>query len=86
LALSHLSSRAREDQHYRRDGQHRDHHQDGPTPRKSGRTGQVHPIGGFTSEAEYVGPLAEFLPWLRAARWVGVGRQTVWGKGDLRVL
>jgi hypothetical protein len=54
--------------------------------RKSGRTGQVHPIGGFTGEAEYVGHLAEFLPWLRAARWVGVGRQTVWGKGDVRVL
>ena len=44
--------------------------------RKSARTGQVHPIGGFTGEAEYAGPLAEFLPWLRAARWVGVGRQT----------
>ena len=53
--------------------------------RKSGRTGQVHPIGGFTGEAEYQGDLAEFLPWLRAARWVGVGRQTVWGKGDVRV-
>jgi hypothetical protein len=53
--------------------------------RKSGRTGQVHPIGGFTGEAEYAGDLAEFLPWLRAARWVGVGRQTVWGKGDVRV-
>ena len=54
--------------------------------RKSGRTGQVHPLGGFTGEAEYQGDLAEFLPWLRAARWVGVGRQTVWGKGDVRVL
>jgi len=54
--------------------------------RKSGRTGQVHPLGGFTGEAEYEGPLAEFLPWLRAARWVGVGRQTVWGKGDVRVV
>lgn len=56
--------------------------------RKSGRTGQVHSIGGFTGEAEYYcqGGLAEFLPWLRAARWVGVGRQTVWGKGDIRVV
>jgi len=54
--------------------------------RKSGRTGQVHPLGGFTGEAEYEGDLAEFLPWLRAARWVGVGRQTVWGKGDVRVV
>jgi len=54
--------------------------------RRSGRTGEVHPLGGFTGEAEYQGELAEFLPFLRAARWVGVGRQTVWGKGDLRVL
>lgn len=53
--------------------------------RKSGRTGQVHSIGGFTGLAEYHGELAEFLPWLRAARWVGIGRQTVWGKGDVRV-
>jgi hypothetical protein len=54
--------------------------------RKSSRTGQVHPLGGFTGEAEYQGVLTEFVPWLRAARWCGVGRQTVWGKGDLRVL
>ena len=54
--------------------------------RKSGRTGQTHPLGGFTGTAAYEGDLAEFLPWLRAGRWVGVGRQTVWGKGDIRVL
>jgi hypothetical protein len=53
--------------------------------RKSGRTGLVHPLGGFTGRAEYEGELAEFVPWLQAARWVGVGRQTVWGKGDVRV-
>jgi len=54
--------------------------------RKSGRTGKVHPLGGLTGSAEYQGELAEFLPWLLAARWVGVGRQTVWGKGDVRVV
>ena len=54
--------------------------------RRSGRTGQVHSIGGFTGEADYEGELAEFVPWLKAARWVGVGRQTVWGKGDVRLL
>ena len=54
--------------------------------RRSSRTGQSHPLGGFTGEAEYAGELGEFLPWLRAARWTGVGRQTVWGKGDVRVL
>ncbi len=54
--------------------------------RTSSRTGQTHPLGGFTGEAEYHGSLTEFLPWLRAARWVGVGRQTAWGKGDMRVI
>ena len=54
--------------------------------RRSSRTGQSHPLGGFTGEASYSGDLAEFLPWLRAARWTGVGRQTVWGKGDVRVM
>jgi len=54
--------------------------------RKSTRTGQVHPLGGFTGEADYTGDLTEFLPWLAAARWVGVGRQTVWGNGDVRVV
>jgi hypothetical protein len=54
--------------------------------RKSGRTGQVHSLGGFAGDARYTGDLAEFLPWLQAARWVGAGRQTVWGKGDVRVL
>lgn len=54
--------------------------------RRSSRTGQVHPIGGFVGEAEYEGDLAEFLPYLIAAKWTGVGRQTVWGKGEIEVL
>jgi len=53
--------------------------------RRSSRTGQTHPIGGFTGAAEYAGSLAEFLPYLEAARWTGVGRQAVWGKGELAV-
>lgn len=53
--------------------------------RKSARTGERHPLGGFVGEAEYEGALGEFMPWLRAARWVGVGRQTVWGKGVIDV-
>jgi hypothetical protein len=53
--------------------------------RRSGRTGQMHPIGGFIGSAEYDGELAEFLPYLEAAQWTGVGRQTVWGKGEIRV-
>lgn len=51
--------------------------------RRSSRTGQVHPIGGFTGEAEYEGDLMEFVPYLAAAKWTGVGRQTVWGKGEI---
>jgi hypothetical protein len=54
--------------------------------RRSSRTGQVHPLGGFTGEAEYRGDLTEFLPYLRAARWTGVGRQAVWGKGEIEVV
>ena len=51
--------------------------------RRSSKTGQTHAIGGFVGEAEYEGDLAEFIPYLRAAKWTGVGRQTVWGKGEI---
>ncbi|MDQ2842692.1 MAG: CRISPR system precrRNA processing endoribonuclease RAMP protein Cas6 [Acidobacteriota bacterium] len=53
--------------------------------RKSSRTGQVHSIGGFVGTADYEGELEEFVPYLKAAYWTGVGRQTVWGKGQLAV-
>lgn len=49
--------------------------------RRSAKTGERHPLGGFVGEVEYEGNLGEFLPYLRAAKWIGVGRQTVWGKG-----
>ena len=51
--------------------------------RRSASTGQTHPLGGFTGDAEYQGNLGEFLPYLRAGQWIGVGRQTVWGKGEI---
>ena len=53
--------------------------------RRSSRTGQRHSIGGFTGWAEYEGAVGAFLPVLDIARWIGVGRQTVWGKGEVRV-
>jgi hypothetical protein len=53
--------------------------------RRSSRTGQSHSIGGFLGSADYEGELAEFLPYLEAARWTGVGRQAVWGKGEIAV-
>jgi hypothetical protein len=54
--------------------------------RRSSRTGQRHGIGGFIGKVEYEGELAEFVAILKAAEWTGVGRQTVWGKGAIRVL
>lgn len=53
--------------------------------RRSGHTGQKHPIGGFLGFAEYEGDLAAFLPWLEACRWTGVGRHAVWGNGEIAV-
>jgi hypothetical protein len=53
--------------------------------RRSRRTGQTHSIGGFVGMAEYEGELAEFLPYLEAARWTGVGRHAVWGNGEIAV-
>lgn len=53
--------------------------------RLSTRTGQTHPLGGITGWAAYEGELGEFLPFLHAGFWTGVGRQTVWGKGVIRV-
>jgi hypothetical protein len=54
------------------------------TERCSTRTGQAHSIGGFIGTAEYEGDLAEFLPYLEVGHWVGVGRQSVWGKGEIK--
>lgn len=55
------------------------------TFRRSASTGQIHSVGGFTGWAEYSGPLGAFLPLLEIGSWTGVGRQTVWGKGEIRV-
>jgi hypothetical protein len=54
--------------------------------RRSSRTGQRHPLGGFVGEAEYEGELAGFMSYLNLGKWVGVGRQTVWGKGEIEVV
>ncbi len=51
--------------------------------RTSSRTGQTHPLSGFTGSVHYAGQLAEFVPLLRAACCTGVGRQTVWGHGEI---
>jgi len=54
--------------------------------RRSSRTGAVHGIGGVTGRVDYEGDLTEFLPYLRAAWWTGVGRHTVWGNGAIEVV
>jgi CRISPR-associated endoribonuclease Cas6 len=51
--------------------------------RRSSRTGQRHDIGGLVGFAEYVGDLAEFLPYLEAASWTGIGRHCTWGNGHI---
>jgi hypothetical protein len=53
--------------------------------RRSSRTGQRHSLGGFTGIAIYEGPIGVFLPLLEIGRWTGIGRQTVWGKGEIQV-
>lgn len=54
--------------------------------RLSSRTGQQHSLGGFVGVAEYEGDLGEFIPFLEAARFSGIGRQTTWGKGEIQVV
>jgi CRISPR-associated endoribonuclease Cas6 len=53
--------------------------------RVSRSSGQRHSIGGFIGFAEYAGELGEFVAYLEIARHTGVGRQTVWGKGEIGV-
>ncbi|MBI5280792.1 MAG: CRISPR system precrRNA processing endoribonuclease RAMP protein Cas6 [Candidatus Solibacter usitatus] len=53
--------------------------------RLSARTGQTHPLGGFTGHVDYAQVPNAFLPWLQAAAFTGVGRQTVWGNGIIAV-
>jgi CRISPR-associated endoribonuclease Cas6 len=51
--------------------------------RRSSQTGQHHSIGGLVGFAEYEGDLAEFVPYLEAAAWTGVGRHCTWGNGQI---
>jgi CRISPR-associated endoribonuclease Cas6 len=54
--------------------------------RQSTKTGQRHPLDGFVGMAEYEGALGEFVPFLAAAQFSGVGRQTTWGKGEIAIV
>jgi hypothetical protein len=61
------------------------HLQHASAERRSSRTGQRHTLGGWVGSVELAGDFRRILPWLEAAQWTGVGRQTVWGKGQYRV-
>jgi hypothetical protein len=52
--------------------------------RRSLRTGQHQQLAGFIGLAVFEGDLAEFLPYIRAAYWCGIGRETVWGHGAVQ--
>jgi hypothetical protein len=54
--------------------------------RVSRNTLQRHSLGGFVGFADYEGELSEFLPYLEIGRYTGVGRQTVWGKGEIHAV
>jgi hypothetical protein len=54
--------------------------------RVSRNTLQRHSLGGFVGFADYEGDLGEFLPYLEIGRYTGVGRQTVWGKGEIHAM
>jgi hypothetical protein len=60
--------------------------QDVDAERVSRNTGQRHSLGGFIGVAEYEGELGQFLPYLEIGRYTGVGRQTVWGKGEIHAV
>ena len=53
--------------------------------RRSSRTGQTHGLGGFIGHARYEGDLGEYIPLLRVAEWIGIGRHTSWGNGAIRI-
>ncbi len=53
--------------------------------RHSTRTRQTHPSGGMIGSVTYAGQLSDFVPYLRAAELIGIGRQTVWGNGEVAV-
>ncbi|ARU61767.1 hypothetical protein CBW65_12575 [Tumebacillus avium] len=43
-------------------------------------------FGGIMGEATYEGELSEFVPWLLAAEALGIGKQTVFGLGRMRLI
>lgn len=53
--------------------------------RYSNRTNRKMDLSGLVGELEYKGDLTPFVPWLYAAQWLHVGRNTTFGMGKIRV-
>jgi hypothetical protein len=51
--------------------------------RRSTSQGTRQALGGFYGCARYEGELTEFLPFLHAGAYAGVGKYTVWGQGEI---
>lgn len=57
-----------------------------PVARISRETGQRHDVKGFLGSVVYEGPeLAAYLPWLRAAEMVCIGKHIAFGNGKIAV-
>lgn len=54
--------------------------------RHSVRTGERHELSGFIGSADYFGDLTEFVPYLQAAYWTGIGKHSVWGSGAIQTI
>jgi len=53
--------------------------------RRSSRSGGVHETSGFVGHAVYEGRLGPFMPLLRAAELLHVGKYAVWGNGRVEL-
>jgi len=53
--------------------------------RFNARKQQTHTLGGILGHCIYEGQFQPFLQFLKAARWTGVGKHTVWGNGEISI-
>ncbi len=53
--------------------------------RYSARQRSTQRFGGLVGELVYAGQIGPFLPWLRAAEWLGIGGKTTFGLGNVSV-
>ncbi|GIW48399.1 MAG: CRISPR-associated protein Cas6 [Deltaproteobacteria bacterium] len=56
------------------------------TNRQSTKTGNTHPIGGFTGSISFEGELRDFLPLLLAGELIHIGKNTTFGNGWYKVV